>query len=79
MCNKLKKNDLVLSAHRSHAHYLAKGGDLNKMIAEIQELVRNLEAKIEVNIETKVKLLNEKYLNAEPDAFLKSWITDIGN
>ena len=27
--------DLVTSGHRSHAHYLAKGGNLKKMIAEI--------------------------------------------
>lgn len=31
----LKKNDVVFSAHRSHGHYLAKGGNLKKMIAEI--------------------------------------------
>ncbi len=30
-----KKNDYAVSTHRGHAHYLAKGGDLNKMIAEI--------------------------------------------
>ncbi len=28
-------NDYFVSTHRGHAHYLAKGGDLNKMIAEI--------------------------------------------
>ena len=27
--------DLAVSTHRSHAHYLAKGGNLRKMIAEI--------------------------------------------
>ena len=31
----IKKNDFAISAHRGHAHYLAKGGDLNAMIAEI--------------------------------------------
>lgn len=31
----LKKEDEIISTHRSHAHYLAKGGDLNKMIAEL--------------------------------------------
>ena len=31
----LKKSDYVFSAHRSHGHYLAKGGDLNAMIAEL--------------------------------------------
>ena len=35
VCGCLTNNDFVLSAHRSHAHYLAKGGDLNSMIAEI--------------------------------------------
>ena len=35
VCNDLKKDDMVYSTHRCHAHYLAKGGDLNKMIAEI--------------------------------------------
>ena len=31
----LKKNDTAYSSHRSHAHYLAKGGDLKSMISEI--------------------------------------------
>ena len=31
----LDNKDLAVSTHRGHAHYLAKGGDLNKMIAEI--------------------------------------------
>ncbi len=31
----LSVEDLIMSNHRAHAHYLAKGGDLNKMIAEI--------------------------------------------
>ena len=31
----LKKNDFAVSYHRAHAHYLAKGCSLNKMIAEI--------------------------------------------
>lgn len=31
----LKGDDIVYSTHRCHAHYLAKGGDLKKMIAEI--------------------------------------------
>jgi len=31
----LKNEDLVMSNHRAHAHYLAKGGDLKSMIAEI--------------------------------------------
>jgi pyruvate dehydrogenase E1 component alpha subunit len=35
VCAYLEKEDQVLSAHRSHAHYLAKGGDLVKMLAEL--------------------------------------------
>ena len=35
VCSNLKKKDIVISAHRSHAHYLAKGGNLKKMIAEL--------------------------------------------
>ena len=30
-----KKKDYAVSTHRGHAHYLAKGGSLKKMIAEI--------------------------------------------
>ena len=35
ICSNLKKKDKVFTAHRSHAHYLAKGGSLKKMIAEL--------------------------------------------
>ncbi len=31
----LKHSDLAVSTHRAHAHYLAKGGDLKAMLAEI--------------------------------------------
>ena len=31
----LKRNDLAVSGHRSHGHYLAKGGSLKAMMAEI--------------------------------------------
>ena len=31
----LDPNDHIYSTHRSHAHYLAKGGDLDAMIAEL--------------------------------------------
>jgi len=34
-CFPLKKDDFVFSNHRAHAHYLAKGGDLKSMLAEI--------------------------------------------
>lgn len=35
VCANLLKEDYVLSTHRSHGHYLAKGGNLDAMIAEI--------------------------------------------
>lgn len=35
VCDALKKDDKVLGNHRSHGHYLAKGGDLKKMICEL--------------------------------------------
>jgi pyruvate dehydrogenase E1 component alpha subunit len=35
VCNHLANKDIVMSAHRAHAHYLAKGGNLNSMIAEL--------------------------------------------
>ena len=33
--HKFKKSDQIFSTHRCHAHYLAKGGSLNKMLLEI--------------------------------------------
>lgn len=35
VCANLSVEDYVMSAHRSHGHYLAKGGDLNAMLAEL--------------------------------------------
>jgi pyruvate dehydrogenase E1 component alpha subunit len=35
VCAHLGRDDLVLSSHRSHGHYLAKGGDLWAMLAEL--------------------------------------------
>lgn len=35
VCQNLKESDYVLSNHRAHAHFLAKGGSLKKMFAEI--------------------------------------------
>lgn len=35
VCANLLKRDYLLSNHRSHGHYLAKGGDLKRMLAEI--------------------------------------------
>tara|TARA_Y100001978_G_scaffold194565_1_gene201829 strand:- start:750 stop:1742 length:993 start_codon:yes stop_codon:yes gene_type:complete len=31
----ISNDDFAVSTHRGHAHYLSKGGDLNKMIAEL--------------------------------------------
>jgi TPP-dependent pyruvate/acetoin dehydrogenase alpha subunit len=35
VCAALRKNDAIFGGHRSHGHYLAKGGDLNALVAEI--------------------------------------------
>ncbi len=35
VCSSLSKEDYLFSTHRSHAHYLAKGGNLPKLVAEI--------------------------------------------
>jgi pyruvate dehydrogenase E1 component alpha subunit len=35
VCQALRVTDRVFSTHRCHAHYLAKGGDLKAMLAEI--------------------------------------------
>src|SRR5258708_3289570 len=34
-CPALERRDYLVSTHRAHAHYLAKGGDLKALIAEI--------------------------------------------
>ncbi len=35
VCRALGKDDFALSTHRSHAHYLAKGGNLKAMLSEL--------------------------------------------
>jgi len=35
ICDNLRVGDIVFSTYRGHAQYLAKGGNLNKMIAEL--------------------------------------------
>jgi len=35
VCSALRKEDYISSNHRGHGHYLAKGGDLNGLIAEL--------------------------------------------
>ena len=34
VCASLNKDDLIYSSHRTHGNYLAKGGDLKKMLSE---------------------------------------------
>ena len=35
VCSNLRESDMITSTHRGHGHYLAKGGDLKAMMAEI--------------------------------------------
>ncbi len=35
VCSALKKSDTIWGTHRSHGHYLAKGGNLREMMAEV--------------------------------------------
>jgi len=35
VCFALKRNDYIFGTHRSHGHYIAKGGDIKKLMAEI--------------------------------------------
>ena len=35
VCMNLRKDDFAFGTHRSHAMYIAKGGDINKMFAEL--------------------------------------------
>jgi len=35
ICNNLEVSDMVYTSYRCHAYYLAKGGDLNEMFAEL--------------------------------------------
>ena len=35
VCAALRRDDAIFSGHRCHAHYLAKGGDLRAMMAEL--------------------------------------------
>lgn len=34
-CNALKEDDCIVSTHRGHGHCIAKGGDVNRMMAEL--------------------------------------------
>lgn len=35
VCATLRRTDYIFGAHRSHGHYLAKGGDLRQLMAEV--------------------------------------------
>lgn len=35
VCQNLTSSDVVYSNHRGHGHYIAKGGDINKLVAEL--------------------------------------------
>ena len=35
VCSTLRRDDLICGGHRSHGHYLAKGGDMRSLAAEI--------------------------------------------
>lgn len=35
VCANLRESDMITSTHRGHGHYLAKGGDLEALMAEI--------------------------------------------
>src|SRR3990167_167654 len=35
ICDSLNKNDYMVSTHRGHAHYLAKGGSLDGLLGEL--------------------------------------------
>lgn len=35
VCSQLRRDDLITSTHRGHGHALAKGADMNKMMAEM--------------------------------------------
>ena len=35
VCANLKESDYITSTHRGHGHLLAKGGDVNLMMAEV--------------------------------------------
>lgn len=35
VCSALRRDDYVFGGHRSHGHYLAKGGDMNLLMAEM--------------------------------------------
>ena len=40
VCKNLNDKDQIVSNHRCHAHYLAKGGDINKMLMKkIKEIL----------------------------------------
>jgi pyruvate dehydrogenase E1 component alpha subunit len=35
VCSSLRRDDFIVSTHRPHGHYIAKGGQINKLMAEL--------------------------------------------
>jgi pyruvate dehydrogenase E1 component alpha subunit len=35
ICSSLRKDDFIVSTHRPHGHYIAKGGQINRLMAEL--------------------------------------------
>jgi len=35
VCSSLRKEDFIVSTHRPHGHYIAKGGQINRLMAEL--------------------------------------------
>ena len=56
VCQALSKNDQIISSHRCHAHYLAKGGNLKKMIAEIYGKKLDAQRVLEVPCTFKIQM-----------------------
>ncbi len=49
VCSALKRDDYVFSTHRSHGHYIAKGGDIKALMAELYDMAGQQAAqKVEV-------------------------------
>ena len=61
----LKTNDKIVTAHRSHAHYLAKGGNLDNAVVVKGDKVLN-----ETGLRSKNEFVNHKILDLAGDFML---------
>ena len=52
----VEANDLAVSSHRGHAHYLAKGGDLGRMINALNQQEEQAKERISKYIENQEKI-----------------------